>query len=138
MAFCRTCVGGDAGLDVEFEFAMEGESGHGVGAVFNGNSGAIEKAGELHHLGERFPVGLFHAGRRSHAGGEQAAADLGRQRLATGWKPRGICPGRCQILVFENAEREVELGVVILQELDEDLHLRGVEVETSGELGRAR
>src|SRR5208337_1023011 len=47
---------GNAGLDVEFEFAVEGESGHIVGTVFDGEAGVIEKSGEVEHLGEGFFV----------------------------------------------------------------------------------
>ena len=123
--------GGDAGLVVEFEFVKESESCHGVGAGFDLDSRAIEKAGEVHHLGEGFPVGVIHAGRRSEALGEQAAADLRGETAGDGLKADGDLAGTAHELIFEDAESEIELGVVILQELDEGLDLRRVEVEAS-------
>ena len=60
-------------------------------------------------------------------------------------RPRRTCAGRrlcdgpiagrnladaAHVLVFEDAEGQVELGVVILQQLDEGLNLRRVQVET--------
>ena len=81
---------------------------------------AIEKASKLDHLGERLFVGLVHAGGRSHAGGEQAAADL---RQAVDWRrveSRGeIWPMRCHVLIFEDAQSEIQFCVVILQQFDE-------------------
>ncbi len=126
-------VGGDAGLDVEFEFAMEGESGHAVGAVFDGEAGAVEKSGEFEHFGEGFFVGVVHAWGRSHAGGEKAAADLGGETVGHGFESGRNLAGVGHVLVFENAEGEVEFGVVSLQELDEGLDGGGVEVERGGE-----
>src|SRR5208282_5059600 len=125
----QNLVGGNARLDVEFEFAMERESGHGVGAGFDGDSGTIKQAGELHHLGERCSVGFVHAGGRSQALREQAAANLRGQAAGDGLEANGDVAGAVQVLIFENAEREIELGVVILQQLDEGLDLGRSEVE---------
>src|SRR5260370_580058 len=120
---------GDAGLVVEFEFAVESESSHGVGAGFDGNSSAIEQASELHHLGERLSVGLVHTGGRSQAGGEQAAANLRRQAVGDGLKAAGNLSGAVEV-IFENAEGEIELGVVVLQQLYKGQDFRRLEVET--------
>src|ERR1700686_387845 len=113
---------------------MERESSHGVGAGLNGNSRAIKQTGEIHHLGERFSIGLVHTGGRSHAEGEQAAANLRGQPAGDGLESSGNLAGAAEVLVFEDAEGKVELGVVILQQLDEGLYLRRREVETGADL----
>src|SRR5208282_2493355 len=132
----QNLVGRDAGLDVEFKFAVQGESGHGVGAGFDGNSGAIEKAGKIQHFGERLSVGFVHTGWRSQAAREQAAANLIGQAAGDGLEAAGNLSSAAQVHVFEDTEREIELGVVILKQLDEGVHLGRGEVEVGSELGR--
>ena len=96
-------------------------------------AGAIEKSGELDHLGEGFFVGVFHAFGRSHASGEQSAAHLRGKAAGDGLEAGRDLSGAGHVLIFEDAEREVELGVMILEQLDEGLDLRRGEVEAGGD-----
>jgi len=94
---------------------MQGESGHGVGAGFDGDSGAVEQAGEFHDLGPGFHIDFIFAWGWAHALGKEAAANLRGQAAGDGPVSAGNFAGAAEVFVFEDAEGEVELGVVILQ-----------------------
>ena len=69
------------------------------------------------------------AGGRSHSGGEKAAANLGRKAIGDAFVAGRDLSDAGHVLVFKDAEGEIELGVVVLQKLDEGLDLGRGEVE---------
>jgi hypothetical protein len=93
------------------------------------NSGAIEQASQFHHLGERPAVCLVHSFGRCKARGEQAAANLRRQAACDGLETARNLASPIEILVFEDAQGKIELGVVVLKQLDERQNLGRAEVE---------
>jgi len=62
-------------------------------------------------------------------------ANLCGQATGDGLEANGNVTGAVQVSIFEDIEREIELGVVVLQQLDEGLDLGRSEVETGSTVG---